>query len=107
MEKEKWKRNRTIYIKDMFWRYKTVKCMEKGQYLAYGIFEKNANILDGEMPYEIIWIKFDQTSFVSTWKADDIPNQDDLRGGLDMSKSIIVYTDKEGVLPTSFNELIF
>lgn len=84
---ERWSRNREAWMRAMFWRYKTYKYMENGQYLLYGILHNGT-------PYEVVWVKYDDVKYVGVWSNEENPDQDDLRAKLDMSKSITIFTDK-------------
>lgn len=99
MSPEFWFSHRKWYIKEMFWRYKTFKFMKNGDYLLYGI-------LDNEVPYEVLWVKFDNVKKVGTWKNKDNPDQEDLRAKIDMSKSIPIFTDRKKLKIKTLKEIL-
>lgn len=105
MNKSKWEKNKNKYLAEMFWRYKTYKFMQEGQYLAYGIFEGNADIIGGEPPYEVLFMPFSKDIYRGTWRSYSLKNQDDLRAKLDMTEAYVIY--KDGVsLVTALSSLL-
>jgi len=112
MPKAKWQRDRdSRWLPGMFWRFKTFKSMKEGDYLIYCIFDNvkdfgTTDIQIGDKtvkakyvkstPYEVLWMKFDETSYRGTWRDYELTDQDDLRAIVDMSGAKVIY--KEGKL---------
>lgn len=100
MKRAKWDEKRSEYLGEMFWRYKTYIFMQEGQYLAYGIFEDNADIVGGEPPYEVLFMPFSRDIFRGTWQSDYLEDQEDLRAKLDMTRAYVIYKDGSSLITT-------
>ncbi len=93
IDQKLWEIKRKDYIKEMFWRYKTYKYMRIGDYLLYGVFDKNANIINGDNPIEVLILKYSNDLIRGKWNDSANVNQDDLRAKIDMSSSKKLYCD--------------
>jgi len=112
MLKSKWQGGRdSKWLPAMYWRLKTFKSMHEGDYLVYCIFDsvKDFGIAVTQIgdkiaktkyvksvPYEVLWMKFDESSYRGIWRDYRLADQDDVRAKVDMSQAKVIY--KEGRL---------